>query len=181
MRRECPDCGEVYLADHWGQFRCHPCGAACQAAASRRHMLYDNPMRDDATRLRMQKTLLDIGHKPKKPWRRGELSVSQRMLHSQFPEMKLEHIVSTSSGVYRLDLACTKTRLCVECDGPSHQTRERKAHDQLRDTTLEGLGWTVLRFKNKTVENNVGEVVETIQSCMRSLSEKRLATSQTES
>ncbi len=56
-----------------------------------------------------------------------------------------------------VDFACTKARLVVEVDGGSHEGRER--HDAARDRALEGLGWRVLRVREKDVVEDIDAVL----------------------
>jgi very-short-patch-repair endonuclease len=59
-----------------------------------------------------------------------------------------------------VDFACTKVRLAVEIDGPSH---DRQAHlDASRDRVLAELGWRVLRIEEPEVFANLDAVIATI-------------------
>lgn len=52
---------------------------------------------------------------------------------------------------YVADFACDHLRLVVEIDGGVHDQDDVVARDHLRQTELEALGWTVLRFTNTQV------------------------------
>ena len=52
---------------------------------------------------------------------------------------------------YVADFACDHLRLVVEIDGGIHDQDGVVARDHLRQTELEALGWTVLRFTNTQV------------------------------
>src|SRR5688572_15486121 len=56
------------------------------------------------------------------------------------------------TGPYIVDFACTKIRLAVETDGPSHDSRAR--HDAHRDRLLSSVGWRVLRIPDADVFAN---------------------------
>ena len=49
---------------------------------------------------------------------------------------------------YVPDFACDRLRLVIEIDGGVHDRDEAVTSDHLRQTDLEALGWTVLRFSN---------------------------------
>ena len=49
---------------------------------------------------------------------------------------------------YLADFACDRLRLVIEVDGGVHDRDDVVTNDHLRQTDLELLGWTVLRFTN---------------------------------
>ncbi|WP_233191900.1 MULTISPECIES: endonuclease domain-containing protein [unclassified Brevundimonas] len=51
-------------------------------------------------------------------------------------------------GRYLADFVCDRLRLVIEIDGGVHDRDEVVTSDHLRQTDLEALGWTVLRFSN---------------------------------
>ena len=51
-------------------------------------------------------------------------------------------------GRYVADFACDRLKLAIEIDGDVHHRDEVVTSDHLRQTDLELLGWTVLRFAN---------------------------------
>jgi very-short-patch-repair endonuclease len=59
---------------------------------------------------------------------------------------------------YIVDFACPEHKLVIEIDGPSHTFDQAIACDEVRDQVLFGLGWTVLRFTNEDVLNNLDDV-----------------------
>ena len=52
---------------------------------------------------------------------------------------------------YIVDFAAPTHRLVVELDGSQHGEARGARADRLRDETLSGLGWKVLRFWNPDV------------------------------
>ena len=54
-------------------------------------------------------------------------------------------------GRYAADFVCDHLRLVTEIDGGIHDQDEVVTRDHLRQTELEALGWTVLRFTNTQV------------------------------
>jgi leucyl-tRNA synthetase len=61
---------------------------------------------------------------------------------------------------YIADFACISAKLIVEVDGQSHDTQ--LGYDAKRDVVLRKRGWTIIRFTNEDVLENLDGVVETI-------------------
>lgn len=70
-------------------------------------------------------------------------------------------------GPYIADFYCPAANLVIELDGDSHAADGAAEADRERQTYLESLGLTVLRFWNAEVYENEDGVLTTIcQSCM---------------
>lgn len=52
--------------------------------------------------------------------------------------------------------------LVVELDGATHSTEEERDYDQRREAFLAAEGWTVIRFWNSDVYDNLYGVLESI-------------------
>ena len=63
-------------------------------------------------------------------------------------------------GVYIVDFFCSEKNLIVELDGGQHQ--ERAEYDKARDVWLKSEGYTVLRYWNNEVMENMEGVLEDI-------------------
>ncbi|WP_373778969.1 endonuclease domain-containing protein [Glaesserella sp.] len=63
---------------------------------------------------------------------------------------------------YIVDFYCLKAKLVVELDGSQHYEPDYQEKDRLRDTELNSLGFTVMRFDNHSVMTNIDGVVEAI-------------------
>lgn len=50
---------------------------------------------------------------------------------------------------YKVDFGNPKTKIAVEVDGASHNTRLGQARDRKKEAKLQELGWLVLRVKNQ--------------------------------
>ncbi len=61
-------------------------------------------------------------------------------------------------GKYIVDFICMELHLIVELDGGQHS--DQKAYDQRRDAWLEEQGFTVLRFWNSQVLQEMEAVLE---------------------
>lgn len=59
-----------------------------------------------------------------------------------------------SIGFYIVDFYCAKKKLIIEIDGSQH-IEKQKEHDKERDKYLENLGFTVLRFWDSEINNNL--------------------------
>lgn len=68
---------------------------------------------------------------------------------------------------YKPDLGNFLIKLAIEADGNTHSGR--KALDLKKDQCLNGLGWTVLRFKNQEILQNKEKVIHTIMSTISTL------------
>jgi len=68
------------------------------------------------------------------------------------------------------DFYCAKIKLIVEIDGEIH--RHQLDYDEFRESTLNDLNYTVIRFKNFEVLNNWNEVAEKLKSKILELESK---------
>ncbi len=65
-------------------------------------------------------------------------------------------------GDYIVDFACLSRSLIIELDGGYHDTEEQKVFDTTRSEWLKHQGFTVIRFKNEEVFNNLENVIQII-------------------
>ncbi len=63
---------------------------------------------------------------------------------------------------YVVDFVCFEARLIVELDGGQHAAEDARAYDAARTAVLEAGGFTVLRFWNSEVRQNLPGVLESI-------------------
>lgn len=61
------------------------------------------------------------------------------------------------------DFACERLRLIIEVDGRIHDRDDVVLNDHLRQSELEALGWTVVRFTNDDVLKHPEHVVAAIR------------------
>ena len=66
-----------------------------------------------------------------------------------------------------MDFYCAEKRLIVEIDGEIHDNQEHRKYDELRDKYFRELDYKVLRFTNKQVDQDVGEVVKEIENNLK--------------
>jgi very-short-patch-repair endonuclease len=72
------------------------------------------------------------------------------------------HTAGTNNHPYLLDFAYPKLGIAVERDGPFHNTPERLEKDKNRDVKLANLGWTILRFNEEAISDNIDQVKKVI-------------------
>jgi very-short-patch-repair endonuclease len=65
-------------------------------------------------------------------------------------------------GDYIVDFYCPKANLIVELDGGQHYSSEGIQRDAIRDEYLKSRGFTVLRFSDREVFENLEGVIEKI-------------------
>jgi very-short-patch-repair endonuclease len=65
-------------------------------------------------------------------------------------------------GNYIVDFYCPQGRLVIELDGGQHYEKEGMKRDQERDSYLQALGLTVMRFSDIDALRNIDGVVERI-------------------
>ncbi len=70
---------------------------------------------------------------------------------------------------YIVDFYCPSEKLIIELDGQVHQQNENSRNDIERDARLKQLGFTVLRFDNRTILKNIEEVLTTITSYFKNV------------
>ena len=59
---------------------------------------------------------------------------------------------------YIADFMCMELKLIIEVDGITHQWEETIKKDEIRQKALESVGFTLLRFNNEEVLNNIHAV-----------------------
>ena len=78
---------------------------------------------------------------------------------------------------YYLDFVCLNRMLVIELDGPSHGTDESREYDAARDHALMRLGFRVLRFQNRTIDQHMPSVVDAIYEALSLRPSRREPTS----
>jgi very-short-patch-repair endonuclease len=69
-------------------------------------------------------------------------------------------------GPYIADFACVQLKLVVEVDGETHSSVLERRHDARRTAFIESGGWSILRFWNSEVYENLEGVVRVIEDQM---------------
>ncbi len=66
-------------------------------------------------------------------------------------------------GNYIVDFLCQELGLIIEVDGLTHNSEQAVDADTLRQSYLEELGFTVLRFTSNEVLKHIDEVMNAIE------------------
>lgn len=72
-------------------------------------------------------------------------------------------------GHWIADFACIDLRLVLEIDGGVHEVDEVVTRDHHRQTQIEALGWTVIRFTNDTALGEPWRIDDAIRDHARLL------------
>jgi hypothetical protein len=121
----------------------------------------------------------------------GTLSVQQKALCQALglPDSAMEFVIPTARAkdrfqslppCYKVDIGIPELRLAVEVDGRTHKSKKWKFLDRRKTAVLNFLGWTVLRFWNREVDQDMNRCVQTVMSTISKLKETT-TTSQMES
>ena len=62
-----------------------------------------------------------------------------------------------------VDFYCPEIKLAIEVDGESHETREAREHDALRQGKIEKEGVNFVRFTDDEILGNADKVVQQIE------------------
>ena len=66
-------------------------------------------------------------------------------------------------GRYTVDFVCKERNLIIEIDGGHHQEQEYRVSDQSRTEWPNSRGFSVIRFWNNHVLNDIDSVLESIR------------------
>ena len=72
-------------------------------------------------------------------------------------------------GRFTVDFACVPLRLVLEIDGGVHDRDDVRVRDHLRQTEIEALGWTVMRFTNEAALSEPWRIDDAIRDRARML------------
>jgi very-short-patch-repair endonuclease len=99
---------------------------------------------------------------------RADMTNAEKRLWSLLRDRRLAYKFRRQHpiGDYVVDFACTAIHLVIEVDGPSHETREQREFDAMRDEYLMFKGWRVMRIPNAHVFQSVGEVEVAIRAIL---------------
>ena len=100
---------------------------------------------------------------------RQNLTPSEAFLWSHLKAKQFHNLRFTrqhSIGYYIVDFYCAKLKLIIELDGEVHNNSVQAEKDQIRTNYLSSLGYTVLRFENKMVFDNLSSVFKSIEECI---------------
>ena len=130
-------------------------------------MKKNNPMHRPEIRAAVSTKLRAMGHKPRVHGGNGRPVPVPQLLLACVLGWDTEVAVKTGEkrgsgypSCYKVDIGNEDLMIALEIDGNSHCALKRKEQDKKKDAFLNGLGWTVLRFKNE-------QVMEDLEGCVR--------------
>ena len=96
---------------------------------------------------------------------RREMTESERVLWEALRKLNCGYHFRRqhSIGDHIADFICLKRRLVIEVDGGYHDTPQQQQEDLWCTEFMESKGYTVIRFKNEEINNNLSEVVMRIK------------------
>ena len=85
------------------------------------------------------------------------------------PAPVLHHRIVGPDGVFlaEVDLAYPDRLIAIELDGEIHRTSDVFHADRPRQNTLELLGWTVLRFTWRQLQNQPDLIIRQVRAALR--------------
>ncbi len=96
---------------------------------------------------------------------RREMTESESVLWEALRKLKCGYHFRRQHpiGDYIADFICLEKELVFEVDGGYHNEPQQQQNDQWRTEFMESKGYTVLRFKNEEISNNLSEVIMRIK------------------
>ena len=77
-------------------------------------------------------------------------------------KFRRQHII----GDFIVDFICLPLNLIIEVDGEYHNNPKQQEADYIRDSLLNQVGYTILRFSNEEILGNIDNVIQCITSAM---------------
>ena len=147
----------------------------------RRYLLSGrNPFRDPAKRAearnKAHQKLAASGY-PMLNGGNGKGPTQPQLVLARLLGWPMEYVVPTKGlpgypSHYKLDIANPERRIAIEVDGQSHSSKAGRAKDIKKTRFLESRGWTVLRFRNREVLQDLTSVLKVIRQALSSTTSK---------
>ena len=99
---------------------------------------------------------------------RRKMTLSETILWEQLRQLpstfhfRRQHII----GDFIVDFVCLEQSLIIEVDGGYHSEPQQIEDDLFRTERLNKYGFTVLRFKNEQITDNIDEVMKEIKNTL---------------
>ncbi|MBT3180259.1 MAG: endonuclease domain-containing protein [Candidatus Marinimicrobia bacterium] len=110
------------------------------------------------------KTIRRLNRNQPTPW---ELKLWQYLKETKMDGYKFRRQVSIDN--YVVDFCCLDLKLVIELDGSGHLHPKQQMIDKGRSNDLESWGYTLIRFFNNEIDDNLNEVLEIISSKCKEL------------
>lgn len=134
-------------------------------------------MKDPETRRKVSKTLSEMNHRPaviggngRPPTRQEKAMYNELSKHDD--SFEIECIIKTGEladyfrapNHYKIDVGSHRHKLAIEIDGTSHNSLKVKECDRRKEMFLHTKGWTLLRFSNSMIDNQLNSCVQMVLS-----------------
>ena len=105
---------------------------------------------------------------------RNNLTLGEIALWREIKGKKMGVIFSRQIPIdrYILDFYCKDLQLAIEVDGSIHFEEGYEEKDNQRQTRLESLGVTVIRFSNTDVKNNLSLILDELKGQIENIEPK---------
>ncbi len=64
---------------------------------------------------------------------------------------------------YKIDIFNETEKICIEIDGKSHYSKERKLQDLKKEKVLKDLGYTIIRYRNEDIFKKIDLIIDEIK------------------
>ena len=180
VMKACTECGREF----WHRYR-KTCSTECQSKRKAIgittfnrsdegraiKMGKNNPVHKQGVREKISQTMISRGHSPKVRGGNGRGPTKQEEALAKSLGWDTGLVVSTrinrphgAPTHYKVDVASRDHMIAIEIDGQSHRSRSVQEADARKTLYLESQGWTVLRFTNKQVTEDLEECVQMVMS-----------------
>ncbi|UPT69262.1 MAG: endonuclease domain-containing protein [Sphingobacteriales bacterium JAD_PAG50586_3] len=99
---------------------------------------------------------------------RQEPTVEEEIIWQELRDNKLGFKIRRQHAIdiYIADFICLDKRTIIEIDGGYHNKPEQKELDELREIALKQKGYSILRFTNNEVRNDLQRVLSDIKTAL---------------
>lgn len=106
------------------------------------------------------KYILNFSKKLRKNMTKEEKTLWYHLRAKRFSGFKFRRQVPINKFI--VDFVCFSQKLIIELDGSQHLDDENKINDTSRDEFFESQGYTILRFYNNQINNELANVLHEI-------------------
>ena len=99
---------------------------------------------------------------------RREMTIAEKILWEGIRNKKTGYKFRKQHpiGDYIADFICIEKKLVIEVDGGYHNTLEQQQDDRVRTIDIEKMGYSVIRFTNEEVEQDLQNVIMKIKQTL---------------
>ena len=184
VNRVCAICGKEFSVKPWNKKK--TCSKSCQytlmglssvgrkcSEKKRQQMMENNPSKNPCVLQKMKDTKIKNGTLHIWSGKRGgngQFTKEQMILYRQlgegwFLELPIKtHRKSPYPTNYKVDIGNPFLKIAIEVDGQTHNSPKQRALDLKKTSLLEVLGWRVLRFTNRQINQNLSDVILQIKN-----------------